>query len=68
MIFTWLGDPSCPIPLCIIYEKQLTNAAKTSAKLKIPIITDQQPHDKVLITLDGYWNHRTCKVKLLLIK
>jgi hypothetical protein len=34
MGFTWTGDSSCPIPLCLIYGKQLTKAAMATAKLK----------------------------------
>jgi hypothetical protein len=34
MGFTWAGDSSCPICLCLICGKQLTNAAMASAKPK----------------------------------
>jgi hypothetical protein len=34
MGFTWAGNPSCPIPLCVVCDKELTNAAMAPAKLK----------------------------------
>lgn len=34
MGFSWTGDPHCPIPLCVICGKQLTNTAMAPAKLK----------------------------------
>lgn len=33
MGFTWTGDENCPIPLCIICGKKLTNTAMVPAKL-----------------------------------
>jgi hypothetical protein len=37
MGFTWTGDSSCPIPLCLVWGERLTNAAMASAKLKLQI-------------------------------
>jgi hypothetical protein len=34
MCFTWTGDSSCPIPLCLVCGKQLKNAAMAPVKLK----------------------------------
>jgi hypothetical protein len=34
MGFTWTGDSICPILLCLVCGKQLTNAAMAPAKLK----------------------------------
>ena len=34
MVFTWTGDPDCPIPLCVVCGKRHSNAAMTPAKLK----------------------------------
>jgi hypothetical protein len=31
MGFTWAGDSSCPIPLCLVCDKQLTNSAMAPA-------------------------------------
>jgi hypothetical protein len=33
MDFTWTGDPSCPVPLCLICGIRLTNATMSAAKL-----------------------------------
>lgn len=38
--FTWTGDSSCPLPLCPVYGKRLTNAAKIPAKLKRQLTTN----------------------------
>jgi hypothetical protein len=61
MGFTWTGDTSCPIPLCLICSKRLTNARMAPAKLKRHLTNyKSQPHD--------YWNLKTNRVKLLLVK
>jgi hypothetical protein len=39
--FTWTSDSSCPIPLCLVCSKQLTNAAIAPGKLKQHLTTDQ---------------------------
>lgn len=31
--FTWSGDPECPLPLCVICRKQLSNEAMVPSKL-----------------------------------
>jgi hypothetical protein len=40
MGFTWTGDSSLPIPLCLVCGKRFTNAAMTSAKLKQHLTTN----------------------------
>jgi hypothetical protein len=40
MGFTWAGNTSGPIPLCVVRGKQLTNAAMTPAKLKRHLTTN----------------------------
>ncbi len=32
--FTWTGEKDCPLPLCIVCGKKLTNTAMAPAKLK----------------------------------
>jgi hypothetical protein len=41
MGFIWAVDPSLPIPLCVIFGKQLINAAMAPAKLKSHLTTNQ---------------------------
>ncbi len=33
MGFTWTGDPECPLPLCIVCSKKLSNTAMAATKL-----------------------------------
>ncbi|XP_072909831.1 zinc finger BED domain-containing protein 5-like isoform X6 [Hemitrygon akajei] len=40
MGFTWTGDPRCPVPLCLVCGKQLTNAAMAPAKLQRHLTTN----------------------------
>jgi hypothetical protein len=40
MGFTWTGDSSCSIPLCLVCGKQLTNAAMDPAILKWHLTTN----------------------------
>jgi hypothetical protein len=40
MGFTWAGNLSSPIPLCVVCGKQLTNAAMAPAKLKRHLTTN----------------------------
>jgi hypothetical protein len=39
MGFTWTGDSSCFIPLCLVCGKRLTNAAMAPANLKRRLVT-----------------------------
>jgi hypothetical protein len=40
MGFAWAGDPSCPVPLCVICGKQLINVAMAPAKLTRHLTTN----------------------------
>lgn len=40
MCFTWTGDSCCPIPLCLVCGKRLTNATMAPAKLKQHLTTN----------------------------
>ncbi|PNF40330.1 hypothetical protein B7P43_G04518 [Cryptotermes secundus] len=53
MGFTWINDSKCPIPLCLICGKQLTNAVMAPAKLKRNLTTD---HCHMTNKSDGYLN------------
>jgi hypothetical protein len=44
MGFTWTGDSSCPIPLCLVCGKRLTNAA-LAPETETTLNYKSQPHD-----------------------
>jgi hypothetical protein len=66
--FTWTGDSSCPIPLCPICGRRLTNATLVPAKLKQQLTTN---HSHMTSRSADYFKRlleSQNRVKLLLVK
>jgi hypothetical protein len=63
--FTWSGDSSCPLSLCFVCGRQLTNAAMAPAKLRRHLTIN---HSHMTSTgadyFKCYWNLKTNRVKI----
>lgn len=63
-VYTQADNPSCPIPFCVVYGKQLHKCSNGSTNIQRTLNYKLQPIDKLKVLL----NLKTDIIKLLFLK